>query len=125
MAVKSYHRIVWRMPVLHSSVCVCVCVYVWISGSQLFNLTHTLRANDICEIKPSLMCVCCRGEEEIAPGMKLWRKALTEVRSSSQLAMCLQQLQKSIAWERSIMKVVGDVINLTVRKCRNVCYAST
>uniref|UniRef100_A0A9J8D511 Bromodomain adjacent to zinc finger domain, 2Ba n=1 Tax=Cyprinus carpio carpio TaxID=630221 RepID=A0A9J8D511_CYPCA len=45
------------------------------------------------------------GEEEIAPGMKLWRKALTEVRSSSQLAMCLQQLQKSIAWERSIMKV--------------------
>uniref|UniRef100_A0A672KC29 Bromodomain adjacent to zinc finger domain, 2Ba n=1 Tax=Sinocyclocheilus grahami TaxID=75366 RepID=A0A672KC29_SINGR len=46
-----------------------------------------------------------RGEEEIAPGMKLWRKALSEVRSSSQLAMCLQQLQKSIAWERSIMKV--------------------
>uniref|UniRef100_A0A672KHI4 Bromodomain adjacent to zinc finger domain protein 2B-like n=1 Tax=Sinocyclocheilus grahami TaxID=75366 RepID=A0A672KHI4_SINGR len=45
------------------------------------------------------------GEEEIAPGMKLWRKALSEVRSSSQLAMCLQQLQKSIAWERSIMKV--------------------
>uniref|UniRef100_A0A8C2JTV6 Bromodomain adjacent to zinc finger domain, 2Ba n=1 Tax=Cyprinus carpio TaxID=7962 RepID=A0A8C2JTV6_CYPCA len=45
------------------------------------------------------------GEEEIAPGMKLWRKALCEVRSSSQLAMCLQQLQKSIAWERSIMKV--------------------
>lgn len=37
--------------------------------------------------------------------MKLWRKALNEVRSSSQLAMCLQQLQKSIAWERSIMKV--------------------
>ncbi|XP_073726899.1 bromodomain adjacent to zinc finger domain protein 2B isoform X4 [Misgurnus anguillicaudatus] len=45
------------------------------------------------------------GDEEIAPGMKLWRKALSEVRSSSQLAMCLQQLQKSIAWERSIMKV--------------------
>uniref|UniRef100_A0A672NFJ3 Bromodomain adjacent to zinc finger domain protein 2B-like n=1 Tax=Sinocyclocheilus grahami TaxID=75366 RepID=A0A672NFJ3_SINGR len=44
-------------------------------------------------------------EEEIAPGMKLWRKALNELRSSSQLAMCLQQLQKSIAWERSIMKV--------------------
>ncbi|XP_076852469.1 bromodomain adjacent to zinc finger domain protein 2B isoform X3 [Brachyhypopomus gauderio] len=45
------------------------------------------------------------GEEEIAPGMKVWRKALSEVRNSSQLAMCLQQLQKSIAWERSIMKV--------------------
>ncbi|TTI92360.1 Bromodomain adjacent to zinc finger domain protein 2B [Bagarius yarrelli] len=48
------------------------------------------------------------GEEEIAPGMKVWRKALSEVRNSSQLAMCLQQLQKSIAWERSIMKVASS-----------------
>jgi hypothetical protein len=38
--------------------------------------------------------------------MKVWRKALGDVRSAAQLAMCLQQLQKSIAWERSIMKVV-------------------
>ncbi|XP_034742358.1 bromodomain adjacent to zinc finger domain protein 2B isoform X3 [Etheostoma cragini] len=44
-------------------------------------------------------------EEEVAPGMKLWRKALWEVRSSAQLSLCIQQLQKSIAWERSIMKV--------------------
>ncbi|XP_053540621.1 bromodomain adjacent to zinc finger domain protein 2B isoform X14 [Ictalurus punctatus] len=50
-----------------------------------------------------------RGEEEIAPGMKVWRKALSEVRNSSQLAMCLQQLQKSIAWERSIMKVYCQI----------------
>ncbi|XP_047014991.2 bromodomain adjacent to zinc finger domain protein 2B isoform X6 [Ictalurus punctatus] len=49
------------------------------------------------------------GEEEIAPGMKVWRKALSEVRNSSQLAMCLQQLQKSIAWERSIMKVYCQI----------------
>lgn len=40
--------------------------------------------------------------------MKVWRKALTEVRSAAQLAMCIQQLQKSIAWERSIMKVVSS-----------------
>ncbi|XP_034435372.1 bromodomain adjacent to zinc finger domain protein 2B isoform X14 [Hippoglossus hippoglossus] len=45
------------------------------------------------------------GEEEVAHGMKVWRKALSEVRSAAQLAMCIQQLQKSIAWERSIMKV--------------------
>ncbi|XP_044073969.1 bromodomain adjacent to zinc finger domain protein 2B-like isoform X3 [Siniperca chuatsi] len=44
-------------------------------------------------------------EDEVAPGMRLWRKALCEVRSSAQLSLCLQQLQKSIAWERSIMKV--------------------
>ncbi|XP_072539753.1 bromodomain adjacent to zinc finger domain protein 2B isoform X14 [Salminus brasiliensis] len=49
------------------------------------------------------------GDEEIAPGMKVWRKALSEVRNSSQLAMCLQQLQKSIAWERSIMKVYCQI----------------
>lgn len=47
------------------------------------------------------------GEEEVAHGMKVWRKALSEVRSAAQLAMCIQQLQKSIAWERSIMKVVS------------------
>uniref|UniRef100_A0A8C4EDA8 Bromodomain adjacent to zinc finger domain 2B n=1 Tax=Dicentrarchus labrax TaxID=13489 RepID=A0A8C4EDA8_DICLA len=44
-------------------------------------------------------------EEEVAPGMRLWRKALGDVRSSAQLSLCLQQLQKSIVWERSIMKV--------------------
>ncbi|XP_076119637.1 bromodomain adjacent to zinc finger domain protein 2B-like isoform X3 [Alosa pseudoharengus] len=45
------------------------------------------------------------GQEDVAPGMKVWRKALNDVRSASQLALCIQQLQKSIAWERSIMKV--------------------
>lgn len=49
---------------------------------------------------------CLRGEEGLAPGMKVWRKAVGEVRSAAQLALCIQQLQKSIAWERSIMKVV-------------------
>ncbi|XP_040003786.1 bromodomain adjacent to zinc finger domain protein 2B-like isoform X3 [Xiphias gladius] len=44
-------------------------------------------------------------EEEVAPGMRLWHKALGEVRSSAQLSLCIQQLQKSISWERSIMKV--------------------
>ncbi|KAK1890825.1 Bromodomain adjacent to zinc finger domain protein 2B [Dissostichus eleginoides] len=50
------------------------------------------------------------GEEEVAHGMKVWRKALTEVRSAAQLAMCIQQLQKSIAWERSIMKVASGPV---------------
>uniref|UniRef100_A0A8C7Q6R5 Bromodomain adjacent to zinc finger domain 2B n=1 Tax=Oncorhynchus mykiss TaxID=8022 RepID=A0A8C7Q6R5_ONCMY len=49
------------------------------------------------------------GEEEVAHGMKVWRKALGDVRSAAQLAMCLQQLQKSIAWERSIMKVYCQI----------------
>ncbi|KTG07188.1 hypothetical protein cypCar_00030312, partial [Cyprinus carpio] len=47
-------------------------------------------------------------EEDVAPGLRQWRKALGEVRSASQLSLCLQQLQKSIAWERSIMKVASS-----------------
>ena len=47
-----------------------------------------------------------RGDEELAPGMRLWRKAIAEVRSAAQLSLCVRLLQKSTAWERSIMKVV-------------------
>ncbi|XP_066542422.1 bromodomain adjacent to zinc finger domain protein 2B isoform X2 [Hoplias malabaricus] len=54
---------------------------------------------------PSPSAVGDGGEEDLAPGMKQWRKALSEVRSGAQLSLCLQQLQRSIAWERSIMKV--------------------
>lgn len=44
----------------------------------------------------------------MAPGLRLWRKALGEVCSAAQLSLCVQQLQRSISWERSIMKVVSD-----------------
>uniref|UniRef100_A0A672JW25 Bromodomain adjacent to zinc finger domain protein 2B-like n=1 Tax=Sinocyclocheilus grahami TaxID=75366 RepID=A0A672JW25_SINGR len=48
-------------------------------------------------------------EEDLAPGLRQWRKALGEVRSASQLSLCLQQLHKSIAWEKSIMKVYCQI----------------
>nr|XP_033802053.1 bromodomain adjacent to zinc finger domain protein 2B isoform X3 [Geotrypetes seraphini] len=48
-------------------------------------------------------------EEDIAPGLRVWRKALSEARSAAQVALCLQQLQKSIAWEKSIMKVYCQI----------------
>uniref|UniRef100_A0A8C9WA86 Bromodomain adjacent to zinc finger domain 2B n=2 Tax=Scleropages formosus TaxID=113540 RepID=A0A8C9WA86_SCLFO len=48
-------------------------------------------------------------EEDVSPGLKVWRKALSEVRSAAQLALCIQHLQRSIAWERSIMKVYCQV----------------
>ncbi|KAK0146482.1 Bromodomain adjacent to zinc finger domain protein 2B [Merluccius polli] len=44
------------------------------------------------------------GEEEVAPGMRLWRRALGEVRSSAQLSLCIQQLQRTTAWDRSVIK---------------------
>ncbi|XP_071978024.1 bromodomain adjacent to zinc finger domain protein 2B isoform X7 [Engystomops pustulosus] len=48
-------------------------------------------------------------EDDIAPGLKVWRKALSEARSAAQVALCIQQLQKSIAWEKSIMKVYCQI----------------
>lgn len=50
-------------------------------------------------------------EEEGAAGVKLWHKALAEVRSSAQLSLCIGQLQKSINWERSISKLVSGSSN--------------
>ncbi|KFV18136.1 Bromodomain adjacent to zinc finger domain protein 2B, partial [Tauraco erythrolophus] len=48
-------------------------------------------------------------EEDIAPGLRVWRRALSEARSGAQVALCIQQLQKSIAWEKSIMKVYCQI----------------
>ncbi|NXK88946.1 BAZ2B protein, partial [Formicarius rufipectus] len=48
-------------------------------------------------------------EEDIAPGLKVWRRALSEARSAAQVALCIQQFQKSIAWEKSIMKVYCQI----------------
>ncbi|XP_061860473.1 bromodomain adjacent to zinc finger domain protein 2B isoform X11 [Colius striatus] len=50
-----------------------------------------------------------RTEEDIAPGLRVWRRALSEARSAAQVALCVQQLQKSIAWEKSIMKVYCQI----------------
>ncbi|XP_075465406.1 bromodomain adjacent to zinc finger domain protein 2B isoform X5 [Ascaphus truei] len=48
-------------------------------------------------------------EDDIAQGLKIWRKALSEARSAAQVSLCIQQLQKSIAWEKSIMKVYCQI----------------
>lgn len=42
----------------------------------------------------------------------MWRKALSQAHNAAQVAMCLQQLEKTIAWEKSIMKVVSTVFPL-------------
>uniref|UniRef100_A0A672TBG5 Bromodomain adjacent to zinc finger domain protein 2A n=1 Tax=Sinocyclocheilus grahami TaxID=75366 RepID=A0A672TBG5_SINGR len=44
-------------------------------------------------------------ESEITPRLKTWRQALDRCRSASQLSLCLLQLEKAIAWERSVIKV--------------------
>ncbi|KAJ7398690.1 hypothetical protein BTVI_122832 [Pitangus sulphuratus] len=66
-------------------------------------------------------------EEDIAPGLRVWRRALSEARSAAQVALCIQQLQKSIAWEKSIMKV-GDNEELLLlcdgcdKGCHTYCH---
>lgn len=53
-------------------------------------------------------------ESEITPRMRTWRQALDRCRSASQLSLCLMQLEKAIAWERSVIKVVSKHIHICI-----------
>ncbi|MEE6471589.1 hypothetical protein FKM82_009305 [Ascaphus truei] len=44
-------------------------------------------------------------EYTTTPRLRLWRQTVERCRSAAQLSLCLQQLEKSIAWERSVNKV--------------------
>ncbi|KAG8585679.1 hypothetical protein GDO81_005109 [Engystomops pustulosus] len=41
----------------------------------------------------------------ITSRLRLWRQTVERCRSAAQLCLCLQQLEKSMAWERSVIKV--------------------
>ncbi|XP_023655442.1 bromodomain adjacent to zinc finger domain protein 2A isoform X2 [Paramormyrops kingsleyae] len=44
-------------------------------------------------------------ESEITPRVRAWRQAVDRCRSAAQLCLCLLQLERAIAWERSVNKV--------------------
>uniref|UniRef100_A0A3Q2UQC8 Bromodomain adjacent to zinc finger domain 2B n=1 Tax=Fundulus heteroclitus TaxID=8078 RepID=A0A3Q2UQC8_FUNHE len=44
-------------------------------------------------------------QEEAVAGMRQWHKALAQVRSSAQLSLCIQHLQKSIVWKQDVTKL--------------------
>ena len=46
--------------------------------------------------------------EDVPPGLMLWRHAVRTARTPAQLNLCTQLLGNSIAWEKSIMKVVSS-----------------
>uniref|UniRef100_A0AAY4CYT1 Bromodomain adjacent to zinc finger domain protein 2A n=1 Tax=Denticeps clupeoides TaxID=299321 RepID=A0AAY4CYT1_9TELE len=46
---------------------------------------------------------------EITPRLRTWRQALDRCRSAAQLSLCLLQLERAIAWERSIVKVTCQI----------------
>ncbi|XP_053311659.1 bromodomain adjacent to zinc finger domain protein 2A [Spea bombifrons] len=45
-------------------------------------------------------------EYSITPRLRLWRQTLERCRSAAQVSLCLQQLERSVAWERSVNKVI-------------------
>lgn len=54
--------------------------------------------------------------DEIPKGLTVWREAINRCSTSAQLAMCLYQLEASIAWDKSIMKAVSVFNKQTARK---------
>ncbi|KAM3618818.1 uncharacterized protein V6R79_025157 [Siganus canaliculatus] len=48
-------------------------------------------------------------ESEITSRLRTWRQALDRCRSAPQVCLCLHQLEKAIAWERSVTKVTCQV----------------
>ncbi|XP_076839802.1 bromodomain adjacent to zinc finger domain protein 2A isoform X2 [Brachyhypopomus gauderio] len=48
-------------------------------------------------------------ESEITPRLRIWRQGLNRCRSASQVSLCLLQLERAIAWEKSIVKVTCQV----------------
>ncbi|XP_019746819.1 bromodomain adjacent to zinc finger domain protein 2A isoform X2 [Hippocampus comes] len=48
-------------------------------------------------------------ESEITSRLRTWRQALDRCRSAPQLCLCLLQLEKAIAWERSVTKVTCQI----------------
>ncbi|XP_047227379.1 bromodomain adjacent to zinc finger domain protein 2B isoform X4 [Girardinichthys multiradiatus] len=75
-----------------------------------------------------------RNKEEVATGMRQWHKALGQVRSSAQLSLCIQHLQKYVVWKRDDVTVrrqlcqKGDNEELLLfcdgcnRRCHNYCH---
>ena len=46
-------------------------------------------------------------EEDAPPALMRWREGVKKAVSAAQIHLCLYQLNKCIAWEKSIMKVVS------------------
>lgn len=44
---------------------------------------------------------------EITPRVRVWRQTLERCRSAAQVCLCMGQLERSIAWEKSVNKVVS------------------
>lgn len=59
------------------------------------------------------MLLCSSLESEITSRLRTWRQALDRCRSAPQVSLCLLQLEKAIAWERSVTRVVSYFVMLS------------
>lgn len=50
-------------------------------------------------------CTTTEISYEITPRIRAWRQTLERCRSAAQVCLCLSQLERSIAWEKSVNKV--------------------
>ena len=55
--------------------------------------------------------------QETTAALLLWRKVVNEVSSGAQLSICINMLNECIGWEKSIMKVVSEMTNFTLKIC--------
>ncbi|CAF1608185.1 unnamed protein product [Adineta ricciae] len=49
--------------------------------------------------------------DEVPQQLERWRRTVNESRTSAQVALCLTQLERCIAWERSILRVYCEICN--------------
>jgi hypothetical protein len=49
--------------------------------------------------------------DEVPQQLERWRRTVNECRTPAQLALCLTQLERCIAWERSILRVFCEICN--------------
>ncbi|XP_069509784.1 bromodomain adjacent to zinc finger domain protein 2A isoform X2 [Ambystoma mexicanum] len=69
-------------------------------------------------------------EYEITPRLRIWRQTVERCRSAAQLSLCVYQLDKSIAWEKSVNKVTclvcrkgdNDELLLLCESCDRGCH---
>lgn len=52
--------------------------------------------------------------DEVPQQLERWRRTVQECRTPAQLALCLTQLERCIAWEKSIMRVFCEICNSDV-----------
>ncbi|XP_072105815.1 bromodomain adjacent to zinc finger domain protein 2A-like isoform X1 [Mobula birostris] len=60
-------------------------------------------------VKGGLEAEINSNEVGVPPGLSLWRETLLKCSNAAQVFMCIQRLENSIAWEKSVLKVLCQI----------------